>query len=80
MLILTLLESRRKLSGKRTFGIGAASLATHTALIAGAVYATLHAAPSDTHVLMDTTVVLLAASVVMFAIIKPAKQLMGGAK
>jgi periplasmic protein TonB len=60
VLILTLFESRRKLSGKRTFGIGAASLATHTALIAGAVYATLHAAPSDNHVLMDTTVVLLA--------------------
>jgi hypothetical protein len=36
------------------------SLGIHTALIAGAVYATLHAAASDQQVRMDTTVVLLA--------------------
>lgn len=60
MLVLTLFETKRKFSGKRIFGVGTASLATHAVLIAGAVYATLHATPSDTQVKMDTTVVLLA--------------------
>ena len=59
-MILTLIESRRKTSSRRLFGVGFASLAIHTAIIAGVVYATLHAAPSDDHVRMDTTVVLLA--------------------
>jgi periplasmic protein TonB len=58
--VFTLLESRRKTSKKRLFGVGFASLAIHSAMIAGIVYATLHAAPSDNHVRMDTTVVLLA--------------------
>jgi len=58
--VLTLLESSRKTRKKRLFGVGVASLAIHSAMIAGVVYATLHAAPSDTHVRMDTTVVLLA--------------------
>jgi len=58
--ILTLIESRRKTSSRRLFGVGFASLAIHSAIIAGVVYATLHAAPSDDHVRMDTTVVLLA--------------------
>jgi TonB family protein len=58
--ILTLIESRRKTSSRRLFGVGFASLAIHTAIIAGVVYATLRAAPSDDHVRMDTTVVLLA--------------------
>ena len=59
-MVFTLLESRRKTSSKRLFGVGFASLAIHSATIAGVVYATLHAAPSDDHVRMDTTVVLLA--------------------
>ena len=59
-MILTLIESRRKTSSRRLFGVGVASLAIHTAIIAGVVYATLHAASSDDHVRMDTTVVLLA--------------------
>jgi protein TonB len=58
--VLTLIESRRRTSSKRLFGVGFASLAIHTAMIVAVVYATLHAAPSDTHVRMDTTVVLLA--------------------
>jgi len=58
--ILTLIESRRKTSSRRLFGVGFASLAIHTAIIAGVVYATLHAASSDDRVRMDTTVVLLA--------------------
>ena len=60
MLILTLLESKKKRSGKGLFGVGAVSLAIHTTLIAGAVYATLHAAQTETRVRTDTTVVLLA--------------------
>ena len=59
-MILTLIESRRKTSSRRLFGVGFASLAIHTAIIAGVVYATLHAASSDDRVRMDTTVVLLA--------------------
>ena len=39
--------------------VGLGSLAIHSAMIAGVVYATLHAAPSDSRVRMDTTVVLL---------------------
>ncbi len=59
-MVLTLLESKRKTSNTRLFRVGFASLAIHSAIIAGVVYATLHAAPSDTRVSMDTTVVLLA--------------------
>jgi periplasmic protein TonB len=58
--LLTLLESSRKTRSRRLFGIGFVSLAIHTAVIAGAVYATLHAASGDDRVKMDTTVVLLA--------------------
>jgi len=58
--VLTLLESRRKTRTKRLFGVGCASLAIHAAMIAGVVYATLHAAPRDDQVRMDTRVVLLA--------------------
>jgi TonB family protein len=58
--VLTLLESKRKTGKKRLFGVGFASLAIHSAMIAGIVYATLHAAPRDDQVRMDTTVVLLA--------------------
>jgi len=58
--VFTLFESRRKIGSKRLLGIGFASFAIHTAIIAGIVYGTLHAVPSDDHVRMDTTVVLLA--------------------
>jgi periplasmic protein TonB len=58
--MLTLLESKRRISSKRVLGVGVASFAIHTAMVAGVVYATFHAAPSDDHVRMDTTVVLLA--------------------
>ncbi len=51
-MVLTLLESRWK--------IGFASLAIHSAMIAGVVYATPHAAPRDDQVRTDTRVVLLA--------------------
>src|SRR5213593_2160925 len=50
--VLTLLESRWK--------IGFASLAIHSAMIAGVVYATPHAAPRDDQVRTDARVVLLA--------------------
>src|SRR5205814_3040503 len=40
--------------------VGLTSLVIHTAMIGAVVYATLHAAPRDTRVSMDTTVVLLA--------------------
>ena len=51
-MVLTLLESRWK--------TGFASLAIHSVMIAGVVYATLHAAPRDDQVRTDTRVVLLA--------------------
>jgi len=50
--VLTLLESKWK--------TGFASLAIHAAMIAGVVYATLHATPRDDQIRMDTRVVLLA--------------------
>ena len=59
-MVFTLLESRRKISSKRLFGVGFTSFTIHAAIIAGVVYATLHAAPHDDRVRMDTTVVLLA--------------------
>jgi len=58
--VLTLLESKCKTGKKRLFGVGVASLAIHAAMIAGVVYATLHAAPRDDPARMRTTVVLLA--------------------
>src|SRR2546422_4176345 len=58
--VLTLLESKWKTGKKRLFGVGFASLAIHSAMIAGVVYATLDAAPRDDQVRMYTTVVLLA--------------------
>ena len=51
-MVLTLLESKWK--------TGFASLAIHSAMIAGVVYATPHAAPRDDQVRMGKTVVLLA--------------------
>jgi periplasmic protein TonB len=58
--VFTLLKFSRKTRSKGLFGVGVASLAIHSAIIGGVVYATLHAAPRDDHVRMDTTVVLLA--------------------
>ena len=58
-MVFTLLESRRSISTKRLFGVGVASFTIHTAIIAGVAYATLHAAPRDDQVKIDTTVVLL---------------------
>ena len=59
-MVLTLLESKWKTRKKRLLGVGFASLAIHTAMIAAVVYATLDAAPRDDQVRMGTTVVLLA--------------------
>ncbi len=56
---LTLPETRRKTNAKRLLGVGAVSLTIHSVVIAGVVFATLHAARSDTTVKLDTTVVLL---------------------
>jgi periplasmic protein TonB len=58
-MVLTLLESKRKAGNKRLFGVGFASLAIHSAMIASVVYATLPAAPRDDQVRTDATVVLL---------------------
>jgi len=54
-----LIESKRKKSGRRMFGVGAVSLVIHTVVIAGAVYATLSAGETDNSVKMDTTAVFL---------------------
>ncbi len=59
-MVLTLLESRWKTGKKRLFGVGFASLAIHSAVIAGVVAATLHAAARDDQVRTGTRVVLLA--------------------
>ncbi len=55
----SLLAFRGKTRSTGFLRVGLSSLAIHSALIAGVVYATLHAAPSDSRVRMDTTVVLL---------------------
>ncbi len=60
-MVFTLLKFSRKTRSKGLLGVGVASLAFHSAMIAAVVYVTLHAAPSDIRVSMDTTVVLLAA-------------------
>src|SRR5256884_7948702 len=65
--VLMLLESKWK--------TGFASLAIHSALIAGVVYATLHAAPRDDQVRMDTRVVLLAPQEQQYAADPPPVQL-----
>jgi TonB family protein len=56
---LTLLETKRRTKTKTLLGVGATSLALHSAVIAGVVYATLSARRADTAVHADTTVVLL---------------------
>ena len=54
-----LIESKRKKAGRRTFGVGAASLVIHTVVIAGAVYATLQAGQTDNSVKVDTAMVFV---------------------
>src|SRR5438876_509793 len=61
MYVPTLLESKRRANKGKLLGVGFASLTIHTAVIAGVVYATLHASQPDNTVKMDTTVVLLRA-------------------
>ncbi len=55
----TLIESKRKRDRKKYFGVGFVSLVVHTAVIAGAVIATLNAGQSDTKVRVDTAMVYL---------------------
>src|SRR2546423_12901804 len=54
-----LIESKRKKAGKKAFGLNAVSLIAHTAVIAGAVYATLNAGQTDHSVKVDTAMVFL---------------------
>ncbi len=54
-----LLESKWRTGKQRLFGVGFVSLAIHSAIIAGVVYATPHAAPRGDQVRRDTRVVLL---------------------
>src|SRR5260370_39744081 len=56
---LLLFETKKRRDQRARFGVGVTSLALHAALIAGAVYATVAARPTDTAVKIDTTVVLL---------------------
>lgn len=58
---LTLIESQRKANPKKAVSVGFVSLTIHTAVIAGAVYGTLHAGRGDTTVQFDTTLVILGA-------------------
>ena len=53
-----LIESGRT-RDKKIFRTGFVSLTVHTALIAGAVYATLQAGQTDNAVRVDTTVVFI---------------------
>lgn len=55
-----LIESKRTKNRKKTFGVGFVSLTVHTALIAGAVYATLQAGETDNSVRVDTAMVFIA--------------------
>ena len=58
-MVFSLLAFRGKTRSTGLLRVGLTSLAIHAVMIGGVVYATLHAAPSDTRVRMDTTVVLL---------------------
>lgn len=55
----TLIESKRQPNKKRVLGVGFVSLVIHTAIIAGAIIATVNAGSGDTKVHVDTTVVFL---------------------
>jgi protein TonB len=54
-----LIESKRKKNTKKSFSVGFVSLVVHTAVIAGAVYATLHAGQTDNTVKIDTAMVFI---------------------
>lgn len=54
-----LIESKRKKNTKKSFSVGFVSLTVHTAIIAGAVYATLHAGQADNTVKVDTAMVFI---------------------
>src|SRR5256886_14199925 len=54
-----LIESKRKKAGKKAFSVGFISLTVHTAVIAGAVYATLNAGQTDHSVKVDPAMVFL---------------------
>src|SRR5216110_1216508 len=54
-----LIESKRKKNSKKAFSVGFVSLTVHTAIIAGAVYATLNAGQTDHSVKVDTAMVYL---------------------
>ena len=54
-----LIESKKKKNPRKVFGVGFVSLTIHTAVIAGAVYATLHAGQTDTSVRVDTAMVFI---------------------
>jgi len=58
---LTLIESQRKANPKQALSVGFVSLTIHTAVIAGAVFATLNAGRGDAAVQFDTTLVMLGA-------------------
>jgi len=55
----TLIESKKKRDQKRVLSVGFLSLVIHTAIIGGAVVATLSAGASDTKVRVDTAMVYL---------------------
>jgi protein TonB len=54
-----LIESKPQRNRKRVLGVGFVSLVVHTAVIAGAIIATVNAGSGDTKVRVDTTVVFL---------------------
>jgi periplasmic protein TonB len=54
-----LIESKRQTNRKKAYSVGFVSLVIHTAVIAGAVYATLQAGESDTGVRVDTAMVFI---------------------
>src|SRR5437016_8901460 len=54
-----LIESKRKKNSKKAFSVGFVSLTVHTAIIAGAVYATLNAGQTDHSVKVEAPMVFL---------------------
>ena len=61
-MLISLIETQRKIDRKQLLGVGFLSVAIHTVVIAGAVYATTVAGRSDATVKLDTTLVLLASA------------------
>jgi len=54
-----LIESKKKSNRRKVFGVGFVSLTIHTAVIAAAVIATLHAGQTDNSVRVDTAMVFI---------------------